>query len=295
MKIVSVGEILWDVFSDAEYLGGAPFNFAAHAHRLGHEVFFVSAVGREPRGALALERMRELGLSNRFVQRTGEAPTGIVPVTLDSAGQPHFTIQRPAAYDFVLLSKDDLAELSTPPADWAYFGTLHQTTARAGEALAVILGANPGARRFYDVNLRPNSYGRALVERLLRLSTVVKLNEEEAAILQELWGGQASGLEAFARRWSERYGWQALCVTRGAAGCVVLADGEYAEVSGFPVRVADAVGAGDAFSAAFVHGLSLGWRPAEIGEFANRVGALVASRRGAIPDWSAAEAKALRR
>lgn len=293
MKIVSVGEILWDVFSDAEYLGGAPFNFAAHAHRLGHEVFFVSAVGDDPRGASALERMRELGLSTRFVERTTEAPTGIVPVNLDSAGQPHFTIQRPAAYDFVSLSKGDLTELSVPPADWIYFGTLHQTSTLARDALAAILAANRAARRFYDVNLRANSYDQALVERLLGLSNVVKLNDEESAILQQLYGEQPVGVEAFARRWSERYGWQAVCVTRGAAGCAVLADGEYAEVSGFRVQVADAVGAGDAFSAAFVHGLSAGSRPAEIGDFANRVGALVASRRGAIPSWSVEEAMAL--
>lgn len=293
MKIVSVGEILWDVFSDAEYLGGAPFNFAAHAHRLGHEVLFVSAVGGDPRGASALERMRELGLSTRFVGRTSEAPTGIVPVILDSAGQPHFTIERPAAYDFVSLSKDDLAELSAPPADWIYFGTLHQTSARAREVLAAILAANRAARRFYDVNLRANSYDQELVERLLGLADVVKLNEDEAAMLEQLWGERPAGIEAFARRWSERYGWQAVCVTRGAAGCAVLADGEYAEVSGFRVQVADAVGAGDAFSAAFVHGLSAGSRPAEIGDFANRVGALVASRRGAIPAWSVAEAMSL--
>lgn len=293
MKIVSVGEILWDVFSDAEYLGGAPFNFAAHAHRLGHEVFFVSAVGRDPRGELALERMRELGLSTRFVRQTSEASTGIVPVSLDSSGQPHFTIQRPAAYDFVSLSKGDLAELSAPQPDWIYFGTLHQTAARARDALAAILEANPDAPRFFDVNLRANSYDRELVERLLGLADVVKLNEDEVAILEQLWGERPAGIEAFARRWLERHGWQALCVTRGAAGCAVLADGEYAEVAGFPVQVADAVGAGDAFSAAFVHGLASGWRPAEIGEFANRVGALVASRRGANPSWSVEEAMAL--
>lgn len=295
MKIVSLGEILWDVFSDAEYLGGAPFNFAAHAHRLGHEVLFVSAVGDDPRGASALDRMRDLGLSTRFVGQTTEAPTGIVPVNLDSTGQPHFTIERPAAYDFVSLSKDDLAELSTPPAEWIYFGTLHQTTASARDALAAILAANPEARRFYDVNLRANSYDRVLVERLLSLSSVAKLNEDEAAVLQELWGEPRAGVKPFARRLSERYALEAVCVTRGAAGCTVLVNSEYAEVAGFPVHVADAVGAGDAFSAAFVHALGSGWRAAETGDFANRVGALVASRRGAIPEWSAAEANALRR
>jgi fructokinase len=59
------------------------------------------------------------------------------------------------------------------------------------------------------------------------------------------------------------------------------------------IELADAVGAGDAFAAAFLHGLEQGWQAEKIGAFANRVGALVASRAGAIPRWRAEEAWAL--
>ncbi|MGH9397937.1 MAG: carbohydrate kinase family protein [Terriglobia bacterium] len=295
MKIISLGEILWDVFEHGELLGGAPFNFAAHIHRLRHNVLFVSAVGEDDRGSAALEKMRELGLSTRFVQRTPDAPTGIVPVNLDSTGQPRFVIQRPAAYDLLSLTEREIAALSSPEAEWICFGTLHQCSANARQALAALLEANPHARRFYDVNLRPESYDKALVDTLLKESTVVKLNDEEAKTLEEIFGEDSVGIEEFSRSHAKRYGWEAVCVTRGARGCAILVGEEYVEVAGYPVTVIDTVGSGDAFSAAFLHGLANNWPPAEIGDFANRLGALVAGRRGAIPPWTIEEAMALSR
>ncbi len=303
-KIISLGEILWDVFPDAEHLGGAPFNFAAHARRLGHDVCFVSAVGDDPRGRSALAKMEQLGLPTRFVQRLTGAATGIVSVRLDAAGQPTFTIHRPAAYDLVSLGPGDLAELSSPPADWIYFGTLHQMSPRARDLLAALIGANPRARRFYDINLRPASYEPALVRDLMKRASVVKLNDAEVRTVEHLFdssGGSAlsprspRSLEEFCRTSAAAYGWEAVCVTRGAQGCALLIDGEYVEADGYPVDVADTVGAGDAFAAAFVHGLSAGWAPAKTGDFANRVGALVASRHGAIPSWTIEESRALAR
>ncbi|MGH9451692.1 MAG: carbohydrate kinase family protein [Terriglobia bacterium] len=293
MKIISLGEILWDVFEHGELLGGAPFNFAAHAHRLGHNVLFVSAVGEDERGDAALRRMAELGLSTRFVQRTSEAPTGVVPVTLDSTGQPRFVIERPAAYDCVSITEQDLAALSTPEAEWVCFGTLHQQSANARQTLAAILEANPHARRFYDVNLRPDCYDKALLDELLAIATVVKLNDDEARTLAEISGEKAGSVEEFMRKQAKRFGWEAACVTRGAQGCAILTGGNYLEVAGYRVTVADTVGAGDAFSAAFIHGMANGWPPAKMGDFANRVGALVASRRGALPPWTIEEAMAL--
>ncbi len=293
MKIISLGEILWDVFPDAEHLGGAPFNFAAHAHRLGHEVLFVSAVGDDERGHKALARAEELGLSTRFVRCLAGEATGTVSVKLDSSGQPQFTIHRPAAYDRVMLGAAELAGLSSPSADWIAFGTLHQTSSHAREALQALLRANPRAWRFYDVNLRKDCYDTPLVRNLLECASVVKLNDAEVRAVEEMLGQAASSLEEFARKNIEAYGWEALCITRGAEGCALLVGDEYVEAGAYPVEVADAVGAGDAFAAAFLHSLSLGWPAAKIADFANRLGALVASRPGAIPPWTLEECRAL--
>ncbi|MGA2327430.1 MAG: PfkB family carbohydrate kinase [Bryobacteraceae bacterium] len=158
-----------------------------------------------------------------------------------------------------------------------------------------LISAAPGARRFYDINLRANSYTPALVCELLRQANVVKLNDSEVASVEGFLGLSRAGLEEFCRGAAKRFGWQAVCLTRGERGCAVLIDRVYAEVEGYPVLVADAVGAGDAFAAAFLHGLGEGWRAAEIGDFANRLGALVASRPGAIPEWTLEECRALSR
>ena len=105
MRIVSVGEILWDVIGETEYLGGAPLNFAAHARQLGHEVFLVSGVGDDERGRRALDGLRQRGISTEFVQVLPGKNTGTAEVELDADGKPMFRIVRPAAYDFVELTR----------------------------------------------------------------------------------------------------------------------------------------------------------------------------------------------
>ena len=146
----------------------------------------------------------------------------------------------------------------------------------------------PQARRFYDLNLRPGSDSPELVTELLRAANVVKLNEEELRSVHQFTKLPAD-TEGFCRAGAERFGWSAVCVTLGARGCAMLAAGEYVEAEGHPVDVADTVGAGDAFAAAFMHGIACNRPAAEIAEFSNRVGALVASVHGAIPNWTMQE------
>ena len=289
MRIVSIGEILWDVFPDTEHLGGASFNFAAHAARLGHEVEFISAVGADERGRLALELARRLGVSTRYVRVLDDEPTGFVSVALDAAGQPSFVIHRPVAYDFTALGVEDLAELAAAPPDWIYYGTLFQMSPPARAATQALLDAAPRSRRFYDINLRQDSYTPALVLDLLRLATVVKLNEAEVREVERMMGEQPRSLEAFCVFAAQRFGCEGVCVTRDVRGCALWLAGNYVESPGYQVRVADAVGAGDAFAAALLHGLGSGWPAGRIAGFANRVGALIASRPGAIPEWNVGE------
>jgi fructokinase len=159
--------------------------------------------------------------------------------------------------------------------------------------LEEVIGRFPAARKFYDVNLRKDSFTPALVERLLGLADVVKLNDGEVDAVQQMLGTSEPSLEAFCQRFGARLGWQAACVTRGDCGCAVWIAGAYHELPGYSVKVADTVGAGDAFAAAFVHGLDAGWSPREVGDFANRLGALVASRPGGVPAWTLDEVKQL--
>jgi fructokinase len=296
VRIVSVGEILWDVIGETEYLGGAPLNFAAHAQKLGHEVYPLSAVGNDVRGHKALDLLRGRGMSTEHIQVLADRPTGTALVELDMAGKPTFRIVRPVAYDFVDLSDRELKGVAKLDPDWIYFGTLYHMSAQALASTKKLLKAVPAARRFYDINLREGHWNLATIEQLSTLATVTKLSDAEAESVDasvDASEGPGSSIEDFCRRWTKRFGCKIMCVTLGERGCAILKNGRVTRCPGYHVTVADTVGAGDAFSAAFVHGLNQGWDAGQIARCANAVGALVASRPGAIPDWTIAEAHAL--
>jgi fructokinase len=293
VNVISIGEVLWDIVGQEEHLGGATFNFSAHLTRLGHRVSFISAVGEDELGHKVIDHMSRLGMATDYLRTEKDHATGTVSVALASDGQPKFVLHRPAAYDFPQLTAAQFDRLFSQPVDWIYFGTLHQIYSQTRQLTENLLNRSSGARRFYDVNLRADSYTPELIQLLMSRATIVKLNHEEVDAIARMLGTRHGSLEEFCRNYTDRYRWAGVCITRGSLGCTVLMSGQYIEARGYPVQVVDTVGAGDAFAAAFLHGLGSGWPTSAIADFANRVGALVASRRGAIPDWTIAEADAL--
>lgn len=290
MKIISIGEILWDVFGSQEFLGGAPLNFAVNSQRLGSSATVFSAVGDDPRGRRALEMMEQLAFSSEFVQVVSDAATGAAIITSDGAGDASFSIERPAAFDCLHVTEDLLAQLASWQPGWIYFGTLAQTNPRNEEMLHTLLSLAPQARRFYDMNLRQGHWNAALVERLSTLASVLKLNEAEAKTLWELASPvHPFSLDDFCRLWSSTYNIDVICTTLGEEGCAVFSQESLNYYPGFSVKVLDTVGAGDAFSAAFLRGLDQGWPMERNAGFANALGAIVASRAGATPPWSEAD------
>ena len=294
MHILAIGEILWDVFQGAEILGGAPLNFSVAIQRLGNPVALLSAVGQDARGTRALDSMAALGLSTEFVQTPPNRATGTAVVTTDAQGNASYFIQRPAAFDQVELSEARLAALTALHPSWLYFGTLAQTDPSNEATLQRILERIPTLRCFYDMNLRDGHWNLPLVQRLSSLAAILKLNDHEAEILFALTHpGEPFSLEGFCRSWSQTYGIETICVTLGGAGCAIFRNDTLLRFEGFTVQVADTVGAGDAFAAAFLHGYGLAWPAPEIATFANALGALVASRPGATPSWTVDECRAL--
>jgi fructokinase len=293
MRIVSIGEILWDVIGPSEYLGGAPLNFAAHARKLGHEVYLVSAVGDDERGRRALDGIRRAGVSREFVQTVPDKPTGTAEVELDPAGKPMFRIVRPAAYDLVRLTPEQRTRVAELRPHWIYFGTLFHLSESALHSTLQLLDDIPSAKPIYDVNLRDNNWSLHTVEQLASRAKVIKLNDSEAEFLDAPLAAESevASIQHFCRRWSEQYNCPTICVTLGERGCAIDNYGEYVEAPAYKVEVADTVGAGDAFSAALVHGIEQGWDIRRCGRFANAVAALVASRAGAIPEWRVEEAE----
>ena len=292
MHIVTIGEILWDVFDDAEYLGGAPLNFSAAAQRLGNPVALMTGLGDDVRGRKALQSMKELGLSTEFVQVLRGKDTGTARVTTDSSGNASFFIQRPAAFDQFQLEESQFAAIAALQPGWVYFGTLAQTHAPTLATLDALLQRLPGVKRFYDMNLREGHWNLPLVQRLSRQASVLKLNDSEAETLFALTRpAETFSLEHFARYWSSTYNIETICITLGSKGCAVFSEDALHLFEGFSVKVVDTVGAGDAFAAAFLHGRIQGWPLAQQAAFANALGALVASRAGATPAWTVEECR----
>lgn len=295
MRVLSVGEILWDVFPDKELLGGAALNFSANMVRLGSEAALITGVGCDDRGACARECAARLGVGSAFFQTVKEASTGLAHVTFSDDGEPHFDIPRPAAFDFVTLSSAERERILGMKPDWLYFGTLLQCQPNVERLTRELVAMLPDCQCFYDMNLRPGAWNLPLIERLCGMATVLKLNEAEERTLEGLDQSRRASfsVEAFCRRWSMEYTLDCICVTQSAGGCSIYRDGCLHHVAGYPAVVQDTVGAGDGFAAAFLHGYDHRWPTVVIGRFANAVGATIASRPGATPAWSLEECLAL--
>lgn len=290
MRILTIGELLWDIIDHSEHLGGAPLNFSAAVQQLGNPATLVSGVGDDSRGGKALELMAELNLSTKFVRVLPGKDTGTALVSKDSTGSATFFIKRPAAFDEYQVNEDLLLAIEDLHPHWIYFGTLTQTHPPSFTALTSILQRLPDIKRFYDMNLREGHWNLSLVQRLSKEATILKLNEDEAQILFALTRPcETFSLEDFSRYWSKTYDIDTICITLGSKGCAVFHGDALHIIPGFPVTVVDTVGAGDAFAAAFLHGCIMDWPISYRATFANALGALVASRAGAIPAWTVDE------
>jgi fructokinase len=285
--VLGIGELLWDLLPGGERLGGAPFNVVAHLRRFGWRCAYVSAVGRDALGRRAIEEAARLGIDTSPIE-VNERPTGVVRVRLDAAGVPDYEIVSPAAYEAIVPRQGRCVGVGAH-LDMITFGTLAQRFSGVRAATHLLASEAPDAIRLYDVNLRRDCWHFGLVEELLILANVVKVNQEEQKVLAGGLGLPTDSTEAFARATSSRFSLRAVCVTRGPTGATLLLDDDYVEAPAPRVRVVDTVGAGDAFAAALGKGLIEGWTAPQIVDVANRLGALVVSRSGAIPEWSLSE------
>jgi fructokinase len=279
---VGLGELLWDMLPSGKQLGGAPANFAYITNLLGDTGIPASRVGRDSLGDEALQRLAQVGLNAASVQRDSIHPTGTVKVEIDNVGQPRFEISEPVAWDF--LEWTPAWQRLAKAADAICFGSLAQRSSPSRTTIRRFLhAARPEAVRIFDVNLRQNFYTARVLAKSMKLATIVKLNHEELPRIMHFFELEHRGEEDSARRLLSSHDLKLVCVTRGTAGSLLISLDQCSEHPGFRVKVADTVGAGDAFTAAMVHGYLRGKSLAQINEIANRVGAWVASQSGATP------------
>lgn len=291
MKALSFGEILFDVIEGESYLGGAPLNFAAHLAQLGAESWIYSRVGTDALGGLALEKVARIGVKTDFVQQDNAHPTGTVPVEFRN-GHPHYTILEKVAYDYIAPAAAEPLFTNTD-FDVLYFGTLIQRSPTSKSTLTALIRQKTFTHIFYDVNLRKDCYTKENIRESLGHCTILKLNDEEVEVLSGMLYEQELEMEAFARQLVKDYAPEIIVITAGGKGCYVYESGQLQLVRGYPATVVDTVGAGDAFSAAFVYHYAKSKDALKAADRANKLGAFVASSRGPLPEYSPEIRKAL--
>lgn len=279
--VVGIGELLWDVFPTGKRAGGAPANFVYHATQLGAEGYAISAVGNDPFGTEIIQELDKNHIA--YFCETISYPTGSVKVELKD-GQPSYTIIEGVAWDHIPLSQKAIDIVKK--ADAVCFGTLALRNADSKNTIMTLLDYTPKeALRFFDINLRQHYYSKELIEELLAKSNIFKINDDEIKVIQEMFHLQ--GTEDDICKWFlEKYNLHYVVLTAGDKYSAIYSKEGVSRIDTPKVEVANTVGAGDAFSGAFVQGILAGKTVREAHEQAVKISAFVCTKTGAWPAYN---------
>ncbi len=279
--VVGIGEVLWDVLPEGKKLGGAPANFAYHVSQFGLNSRVVSAIGNDKLGAEIERDFSEKGLEG-IIEKVAY-PTGTVQVSLDDNGVPNYTIKENVAWDNIPFTTA-LKELAQHTCAVSY-GSLAQRNIVSRETIHAFLDAMPkeGAYKIFDINLRQNFYTKDIICESLERCNVLKINDEELVAVSRLFGYPGIDLQDKCWILLAKYDLKMLILTCGVNGSYVFTPGHVSFVETPKVTVADTVGAGDSFTAAFVSAILRGLSVSEAHKLAVNVSAYVCTQNGAMP------------
>ncbi len=281
--IVGMGELLWDLLPEGPRIGGAPANFAFHVGRFGLQSCVVSAVGDDPSGDEILARLDSMGI--RHCIGRVPYPTGTVKVELNSAGIPQYDIRQNVAWDHIPYTDrlDALARRTRA----VCFGSLAQRSETSRRTIRRFLEAIPAENRalkIFDANLRQHFYDAETLRNSMLRCDILKINDEELeTVCRLLECASAQDTQERCRALIERYGLGMLILTCGAEGSHVFTPEQVSFQPTPNVEVADTVGAGDSFTAAFIASLLKGRSVTEAHIRAVEVAAYVCTQHGATP------------
>jgi fructokinase len=305
--ILGIGELLWDILpadrrasgvplagtSATGLLGGAPANFSVLAARLGNHAAILSRIGRDELGRQAIDRLDPMPVDTSAIEIDPVHQTGRVTVSFVH-NEPHYTIHEPAAWDYLELT-DEWVRLAER-AHAICFGSLAQRGLASRKTIQTLAASTPASCiRVFDANLRAPFYSSEVIQESLELATVVKMNEDELPLILRQLGlsveteaepaqPKAHHQRAGAARLLREFPALGLvAITRGGHGSLLVSREDWNDHPGFPVSLADPIGAGDAFTAAMTHCLLRGANLAALNHAGNRCGAWVASQPGAMP------------
>lgn len=284
-KILVYGEMLWDVFPDIAVPGGATMNVAMGLRKLGADVVFMSACGKDKQGDNLLAYLDENGMTCQWIQRN-EYPTGVVNIKLSEKHDATYEIVFPSAWDHI--QKPQVQ----PEFDVLVYGSLSCRNKISYDTLLGLLETS--AIKVFDVNFRAPYINKYIVEQLLRKADIVKLNHEELSEVARWNNIDSTDLETSANLLVQQYNIKLLCVTLGIDGVFLQKGPLKIYQPSYEVVTADTVGAGDAFLAGFIHHYIQDKPLKEALQFACRLGAYVASKKGANPIFSQSEIQELK-
>jgi fructokinase len=286
-QIIGIGELLWDLLPGGPRLGGTTTNFSVFCARLGNRAILVSSVGDDQYGRNAGGILAQPNLDLQL-QRDPAHSTGTVEVTFSKDNQPSYNIPLGVAWDFIRRTPRLLQV--APSVDAVCFGTLAQRHEASRSTIQAFIEATaPQCVRVFDINIRMPWCTPEVLRWSLDHATIIKVSDEELPLAFSYLGLEhPSTPEAAARSLLQTYPRCALVATTlGAEGSVVTTRGSSSRHPGFPIKLVDTVGAGDAFSAGLVHAYLRGASLAQMAEIGNLCGSYVAGQPGATPPLSA--------
>ena len=280
--VVGMGEALWDMLPEGKKIGGAPANFAYHVSQFGLDSRVVSAVGEDELGAEILKNFREKKL-NCMIE-TVPYLTGTVQVELDINGVPCYDIREGVAWDNIPFTPalEGLAQQTRA----VCFGSLAQRSVVSRETINRFLDAMPdgeGQYKIFDINLRQGFYTKEILCNSMRKCNILKINDEELVTVSRMFGYPGIDLQDKCWILLAKYNLRMLILTCGVNGSYVFTPGEISFVETPKVEVADTVGAGDSFTAAFVASILKGKPVPEAHKIAVATSAFVCTQNGAMP------------
>jgi fructokinase len=282
--VVCFGEVLWDILPAGAVPGGAPMNVAYHLHKLGKSPALITRVGDDERGAELQRIFNSRDVCTDYFQIDNYNGTGLVYATPTEDHEISYDIVKPSAWDFIGHS-DDLRRLVA----WSEYFVFGSLAARNDTSRNTLLHLLTHARRkVLDINLRAPHYERETLEQLLKNTNLLKLNLAELGLISA-WYKDLKEEKEMIRAIAQRFDIAEIVVTKGEKGAVYFTGSRFFEHPGFAIKVQDTVGSGDAFLAGLLSSKIEGKTPTQALGFANALGAFVATRTGACPDYESQE------
>ncbi len=280
--VVGMGEALWDVLPEGKKIGGAPANFAYHVSQFGLPSCVVSAVGDDALGKEIVENFTSKGLNQLIAEVP--YPTGTVQVEIDPAGVPQYDIKENAAWDNIPYTAhlEALAERTKA----VCFGSLAQRNIVSRTTINRFLDAMPHDNDnlvVFDVNLRQGFYDKEILCNSMTRCNILKINDEELVTVSRMFGYPGIDLQDKCWILLGKYNLKMLILTCGINGSYVFTPGNVSFQPTPKVEVADTVGAGDSFTAAFIATILKGKPVAEAHACAVQTSAFVCTQKGAMP------------